>query len=611
MLSAMLQDFSNKNDPTTGPIRLAELRKSLVTLKLNGFLIPRADAHQSEIVSAHDERLAWLTGFTGSAGLAITLTKNAAIFVDGRYTLQVKGQVDGDSFEHIHIGKISPFDWLEKQLSRRQRIGYDPMLHTFEEVERFSKICRNKGAKFVPVWKNPIDKIWKDQPDPPLGKIAIHPVKYAGESTKKKIRRIQREIAKNNADVAVLTLPDSIAWLFNIRGKDIPHTPVALSFAMIPVEGRSSLFIDKRKISKDVRQKLKPIVKLSEPSSLFQSIRKCASQGQRILLDPKSAPHALAIIIKDANGKIKKSPNPVELPKAIKNRKEIEGMREAHVRDGVALAKFLAWFDRNSVQGNLTEIGVAKKLEEFRKAQRMFKDLSFDTISGFGSNGAIIHYRVSENSNQKIVPGSVYLVDSGGQFENGTTDITRTIAVGSVSDEVKERFTLVLKGHIAISSAIFPVGTNGVALDTLARVALWRYGLDYDHGTGHGVGSYLSVHEGPQGISKRSTVPLEPGMIVSNEPGFYKTDDYGIRIENLELVNKEKKIAGGEKPMLSFDTLTLAPIDKRLILPQLLVEKEIQWLDLYHSRILEIIGPKVDIKTRGWLKSACAPLESN
>ena len=337
----------------------------------------------------------------------------------------------------------------------------------------------------------------------------------------------------------------------------------------------------------------------------------CDSRPKDIIRPPKSAPFALTIIIKEVQGRIKKSPDPVVLPKSLKNQAEKDGARQSHIMDGVALAKFLAWFDRNSESGKLTEICVAKKLEEFRKAQKLFKDISFDTISGYGSNGAIIHYRVNEDTNKNIVPGSVYLLDSGGQYENGTTDLTRTIAVGLVSDEVKERFTLVLKGHIAISSAVFPVGTTGIDLDPLARIALWRYGLDYDHGTGHGVGSYLSVHEGPQGISKRSNVALEPGMIVSNEPGFYKVNEYGIRIENLELVSDAKKIAGGENAMLSFETLTLVPIDKRLVLPQLLVQNEIQWLDSYHALVYKTIGPKVDIKTRGWLKTACAQLETN
>ena len=569
----MFQDFSNINDPTLGSIRITELRKLLVAAKLDGFLIPRADAHQSEIVAKCDERLAWLTGFTGSAGVAIVLAKSAAIFVDGRYTLQVKNQVDSDVFEQLHLVEQNPISWLSKHVKKKQRIGYDPMLHTLVEVEKFSKICREKSAKFVPVWENLVDKIWKDQPNPPLGKVSIHPVKFSGESTKKKIRRIQKEIEKKSADVAVLTLPDSIAWLFNIRGNDISHTPVALSFALIPTKGRCTLFIDKRKITKSVRQKLEEIAKIVEPKSLLPIIKKCATRNLRILLDPNSAPYALTILVKEANGKIKKSPDPVVFPKAIKNQKEINGARTAHVRDGIAFAKFLSWFDANSESGNFTEISCAKKLEGFRRDQDTFRDISFDTISGYGANGAIIHYRVTKDSNKNIVPGSVYLVDSGAQYENGTTDITRTIAVGSVSDEVKERFTLVLKGHIAISSAVFPVDTNGIELDPLARVALWRFGLNYDHGTGHGVGSYLSVHEGPQSISKRGNVSLQPGMIISNEPGYYKTGEYGIRIENLELVRKENAVEGGEKTMLGFETLTLAPIDKRLIVTQLLEKK--------------------------------------
>ena len=604
----MLQDFTNNSTSTFDPKRLAKLRESLMALKLDGFLIPRTDAHQSEIVAAHDERLAWLTGFTGSAGLAIVLENCGAIFVDGRYTLQAKKQVDSDSFKHINIGETSPADWLEKQLLKQQKIGYDPMLHTSAEVEKFTKACRAKNAKFVPIWKNPIDKIWKDQPAPPLCKLTIHPIKFSGESTKKKIRRIQQDIASEKADVAVLTLPDSIAWLFNIRGNDISHTPVALGFALVPVKGRCTLFMDKQKLTNKVQQELKEVVKFKQPNSLFQTLQNCGTKKQKVLLDPESAPYALTIMVKESGGQIKKAPDPVKLPKAIKNQKEINGTKQAHINDGIALAKFLAWFDANSKRGNQTEISVAKKLEGFRSAHESFRDLSFDTISGYGPNAAIIHYRVTEESNEKIVPGSVYLVDSGGQYENGTTDVTRTIAVGSVSEEVKERFTLVLKGHIAISTAVFPTGTNGASLDPLARKALWCKGLDYDHGTGHGVGSYLSVHEGPQSISKYSKEPLKPGMILSNEPGYYKPNEYGIRIENLELVTDSTEIPGGERSMLSFETLTLAPIDKRLIIPELLMQNEIHWLNSYHARVLDIIGPKVDIKTRGWLKKACAPL---
>lgn len=604
----MFQNFTLKADPGHGPARLADLRREMTSAGLEGFLIPRSDAHQGENVPERDERLAWLTGFTGSAGIAIALKDKAAVFVDGRYTLQVKDQVDGTAFERLHSLDCTPDAWLKDNIGKDMRIGFDPMLHTVADVRKFKKVCEQRGAELAPVAENLIDRIWTDQPEPPTAPISIHPLDFSGEASREKLARIQKDILEAEAGAAILTLPDSIAWLFNIRGGDVPNAPLPLSFALVPAKGVPTLFIDGRKLSNDVRSQLTEMMDIGEPGAFLPAVEQLAETGTAILLDPNSAPDAVARAILSKDGKLVEMRDPVRLPKAIKNTVEQDGARKAHERDGVAFARFLAWFDANAGTGELDEISVARALENFRAETGRLKDLSFDTISGAGPNGAIVHYRVTEQTNRRIEPGSLYLVDSGAQYEDGTTDITRTLAVGPVTDAMKHHFTLVLKGHIAISTARFPKGTTGAQLDTLARIAMWKAGVDFDHGTGHGVGSYLSVHEGPQNISKRGAEPLKAGMILSNEPGFYKTGAYGIRIENLELVREAEDVPGGDRAMHSFETLTFAPIDRRLVDHALLDETELRWLNDYHQDVFTKLSPGLDEETTEWLAGACAPI---
>ncbi len=482
------------------------------------------------------------------------------------------------------------------------------MLHTVREVRKLREVCAEAGAELVALEENPLDAVWEDRPEPPLGQVMLHPEALAGKSAIAKIAEIQAEILKKKADAGVLTQPDSIAWLFNIRGADVPHTPLPLSFATVPVEGRPTLYIDGRKLSNSVRDALEELTDIAEPSGFKVGLADLGAAGRKVLIDPGLAGEAIATAITEAGGALVEATDPVLLPKAIKNETEIAGARAAHLRDAVAYARFLCWFDEVAPTGQLDEIGAARKLEEFRIETGALKDISFDTISGAGPNGAICHYRVSEKSNLPIPVGKPFLIDSGAQYEDGTTDITRTIAVGTVSTEMKRNNTLVLKGHIAISAARFPEGTTGAQLDTLARIDLWKAGLDFDHGTGHGVGSYLSVHEGPQRIAKTGTVPLKPGMILSNEPGYYPAGEYGIRIENLELVTEAGPIEGGERTMLGFETLTLAPIDTRLVDVSLLTTGERDWLNAYHKRVFEKVGPLLDDETRTWLESATKPV---
>lgn len=604
----MFQSFDSVNDPSRGSVRCAALRAELARRNLDGFLVPRADAHQGEYVPASECRLQWLTGFAGSAGLAIVLAGKAAIFVDGRYTIQVREQVDTTVFEPLHLIDFPPPEWLKGELKAGQKLGYDPTLHTVAAVRRLARACEAVGAELIPVLDNPIDRVWADRPQPPLGAVVRHPDELAGESSESKIARIAADVAKAGADVAVLTQPDSIAWLFNIRGSDVEHTPLPLSFALLPAAGKPLLFIDGRKLSNSLRDYLSNHCEIEEPGDLVTALSRLGQAGKRVMLDPEWAGDALARAVLDAGGSVLEATDPVLLPKAVKNTAEIEGARAAHRRDGAAFARFLAWFDRTILERKLDEIAVAEALEGFRRETGLLKDISFDTISAAGPHAAIPHYRVSRSSSLTIPEGSLFLIDSGGQYQDGTTDITRTIAVGDVPEEQKRHFTLVLKGHIAIATARFPQGTTGAQLDTLARAALWQAGHDFDHGTGHGVGSYLSVHEGPQRIAKTGTVALRPGMILSNEPGYYKDGSHGIRIENLELVTEASPIAGGDRPMLGFEALTLAPIDRRLVVKNMLSAAEVAWLDGYHAKVRREIGPLVDDETRGWLDRATAPI---
>ena len=609
----MFQDFDGPRHGKADPSRLAGLRNALAEQKLAGLIVPHADEHQSEYLPPSAERLAWLTGFSGSAGLAIVLEKEAALFVDGRYTLQAESELDKDCFQSLPSAEITPSEWLKDRLKSGERIGIDSRLVTLAEARRFTAACREAGAELVLLDEGPLDDLWRDRPAPPLGKVFLQPLERAGESTEDKLAHISRLIGERKADALVLAATDSIAWIFNIRGADIAHDPVVLAHAILRREGRPTLFLDGRKLSNQVRSELERLTDIAEPASLTSALHSLGSSGARVVLDPHSAPASLEAAIKSTGGTIVEASDPSLLLKARKNPVELAGMRRAHLRDGIAMVRFLAWLDREAPSGALDEIFCAEALEHFRaetaSADGMaLKDLSFDTISGAGANGAIIHYRVSRASNRKLERGSLYLVDSGGQYVDGTTDITRTVAIGEPSIEARQRFSLVLKGMIALSTARFPKGTNGAQLDTLARQFLWRAGLDYDHGTGHGVGSFLSVHEGPARIAKTGSVPLEPGMVLSNEPGFYKPGAYGIRIENLIAVTPSEAIEGGERPMLGFETLTLCPIDRRLIVPPLLGPVHSAWLDRYHQRVLATVGPRLDKADHAWLEAACSPI---
>jgi Xaa-Pro aminopeptidase len=608
MFQAQFQSFDDAESGAQVAARVAALRAELKARGLSGFILPRADAHQNEYVPPSEERLAWLTGFTGSAGSAIVLADRAVVFVDGRYTLQAADQIDPALFTIAHLVDTPPDQWVGKNLSAGMALGYDPWLHTAEGAEKLAKACASAGATLVPLDSNPVDAIWRDRPPPPLGKIVPHGLRFAGEDAASKLARIREKIAELRADALVVSDPHAVAWTFNIRGGDVAHTPLPISDAIISKDGRPSLYLDGRKLDNAMRDRLEQLADVHEPAEFTRGLQALGAAKANVRLDQATAADALSRIVTQAGGIVARGPDPIAAMKAQKNETEMAGAREAHRRDGAAMARFLAWFDREAAKGKLTEIDAVAALESFRRETGLLKDVSFPTISGAGPNGAIVHYRVTRKTNRAIAPGELFLIDSGGQYEDGTTDITRTVAVGEPSADMRAHFTLVLRGHIAIARALFPDGTTGAQLDTLSRQYLWQRGLDFDHGTGHGVGSYLSVHEGPARISKLGTVPLKRGMILSNEPGYYKPGAYGIRIENLVLVVAGPQVEGGERPLNAFETLTLAPIDRRLIDPGLMTPDEIAWLDGYHARVAETIGPLVDKETLGWLRSMTRPL---
>jgi Xaa-Pro aminopeptidase len=608
MFEARFQSFEDRAERAASGPRLAALRTELARRGLTGFIVPRSDRHQNEYVPASEQRLAWLTGFSGSAGIAIVLIDRALLFVDGRYTLQAREQVDTSLFNIEHLVETPPDRWIEENLTAGDRIGYDPWLHTVEGAERLGKACAAAGATLVAVEPDLIDAIWVDRPAPPLGAVTLHDVRFAGEAAEDKLARIRAEVAKLRADALVVSDPHAVAWAFNIRGADVAHTPLPLAFAVVPQAGRPSLYVDGRKLSNKVRSRLETLADVREPSDFVGALGALGRQKQTVRLDQTTAADALARLITSHGGKVTRGACPIALMKAVKNEIEIAGARAAHIRDGAAVTRFLAWFDREAPRGKLTEIDAVAALESFRRETGLLKDISFPTIAGAGPDGAIVHYRVTSRSNRVVAPNELFLIDSGAQYEDGTTDITRTIAVGEPTTEMRDRFPRVLKGHIAIARAIFPEGTTGAQLDSFARQFLWAQGLDFDHGTGHGVGSYLSVHEGPARISKLGTAALKPGMILSNEPGYYKAGDYGIRIENLVLVIAAAPVPGAEKPLNAFETLTLAPIDRRLIVPELLTPDETAWLDRYHARVVEALSPLLDADTRAWLTAAARPL---
>jgi Xaa-Pro aminopeptidase len=604
----MYQIFDEVSSPAASGERVKALQRELKSRKLKGFLVPHSDEHQDEFLAPPAERLAWLTGFTGSAGVAIVLEKAAALFVDGRYILQARAQTDPTLFEVLQTPEAKPSSWVAETLTRGASLGYDPALHTIKEIERLTETLAKSGIKLVPVDGNPIDAIWQDRPKALSSQIVPHGVEYAGRSAYEKIRDVQAVLREENADAVLLTLLDSIAWLFNIRGGDLKHTPVALAYAIVPATGKPTLFIDSAKVGDNVKGELREIADIADPAALMDRLKALGEARARVRLDPDTAAIRFAQALKAEGAQFVPGQDPCILPKAIKNETEIKGARAAHLRDGVAMARFLAWLDEVAESGKVDEIDAAVKLEDCRRESGQLKDIAFDTISAVGPNGAIVHYRPTTTGKRALTTGSLYLIDSGAQYREGTTDVTRTIAIGAPSAEMRRHYGLVLKAHIAIATARFPKGTRGQDLDPFARRPLWEAGLDFDHGTGHGVGSYLSVHEGPQRLSRLGTVELEPGMILSNEPGLYREGQYGIRLENLVLVTPPERIEGGAREMLGFETLTLVPFDRRLIDPKQLLPFELAWLNAYHARVRREIEPILLSDDRAWLRHATAPI---
>jgi Xaa-Pro aminopeptidase len=590
--------------------RIARLRELMARARIDALLVPHGDEYANEYLPACAERLAFLTGFTGSAGTAVVAGHSAALFVDGRYILQAPRQVDTTIFEVLQIGRAKLGEWLANALKPGAVIGFDPKLHPPSTVDELAEELAPKRIKLKALAGNLVDRLWgRERPPPPQGAVVVHPIKYAGKAADDKLAALQAALKKDGQDAAVLTFPPSICWLFNIRGSDVVHNPVTLAFAIVPASGKAELFIDPAKLDGDARTYLRALARLSAPSALGARLTALKTAGKTVRLSP-AAPVWFHRRLKGGKGRVVRAADPCLLPKARKNATEIKGTRAAHKRDGAAMARFLAWLDREAPSGRIDEIAASKRLEEMRAETQALKEISFDTISGAGPNGAIVHYRVSTATNRALKPGELYLVDSGAQYLDGTTDVTRTVAVGQATREMQERFTLVLKGHIAIATARFPKDSRGVDLDPFARRALWEAGLDFDHGTGHGVGSYLSVHEGPQSLSRGGMVALEPGMIVSNEPGYYKKGAYGIRIENLLLVREPEKVPGGERDLMAFEILTLVPIDRRLVVPEMLSSAELAWLNAYHARVRDEIGPELGSEDRAWLEQATAAISA-
>jgi len=601
----MLQSFQATTSPADGPLRLANLRTALKSAGLAGFLIPRSDAHQGEWVPARDERLAWLTGFTGSAGFCAAMLDRAGVFIDGRYRVQIKGQIDLAHFTPVPWPETKLADWLRGALPNGGNVGFDSWLHGKEQIDSLNDALAPAGIHLQEC-SNLIDQIWHDQPPAPVGPIRPHGIAFSGVSSADKRARIASALTARKQTAVVLTQPDSIAWLFNIRGSDIAHAPVVLAFAILKADATAAIFTDPAKADQAARDHLGADVAVRDWSDFGPALD--ALHGP-VRVDKTTAPLWASTRLVDAGVMIDYDDDPCALPKACKNPTEIDGSRAAHLRDGVAMAELLAWLDAQGPAPDLSEIDVVTKLEALRTASNLLVDISFETICGTGPNGAIMHYRVTEDSNRAIKTGDLLLVDSGGQYRDGTTDITRTIAIGPATDQQRACFTRVLKGMIAISMARWPKGLAGRDLDPLARFHLWQAGLDFDHGTGHGVGAFLGVHEGPQRLSRISHVPFEPGMILSNEPGYYREGDFGIRIENLMVVQPARALAGqDDRAMLEFETLSFTPIDRNLIAPDMLSTPERDWLNGYHAEIVVKIGPNCPTATRDWLQKACAPI---
>ena len=582
--------------------RLAAFRAEMARQGLDGFLVPRADEHLGEYVPARADRLRWLTGFSGSAGLAVVLADRAAAFTDGRYVLQLAEQTDPALWERRHITDEPPTDWLAQNAKAGARIGYDPLHFSEEAVQRYAE----KGLALVATENNPIDAVWADQPAAPMAPALPHPIAFAGLESAKKRELVAASLAAERQDAAVVTDPASIAWLLNIRGDDVPFTPFALGFLLVHADGGCELFMAPQKVPEETRAWIGNAVSVQDRAALPGALARL--KGKRVRVDAGGSPAWFAQTLRAAGAEVVAGMDPCILPKARKNEVERQGSRDAHHRDAVAVSRFLRWMERAA--GRETEMSAAAQLIAFREQVSMFRGESFPAISGSGPNGAIIHYRVSEETNRAIQPDELYLIDSGAQYSDGTTDITRTVwtGPGAPPAEIRARWTRVLKGHIALATLVFPRGVAGAHVDAFARSALWQVGLDYDHGTGHGVGSYLSVHEGPVSISRAAKpIPIEAGMILSNEPGFYLPGGYGIRLENLILA-VEAEFPQAAKPFLRFETLTWAPFDRRLIDTSLLTRAEVEWIDGYHAQVEAIVGPQLEGEEKAWLAAACASL---
>ncbi|MDP1028014.1 aminopeptidase P family protein [Sphingomonas sp. KR1UV-12] len=593
--------------------RLAALRDQLARQRLDGFVVPLTDEHLSEYVGGYAQRLAWLTGFGGSAGTAVILADRAAIFTDGRYTIQVREQVDAADWQFVGIPEISPADWLAEHAPAGARIGYDPWLHTAAWVEEAARALAGRDAVLVAVDANPVDAIWTDRPAPSPAPLAVQDDAVAGASSASKRAAIADWLVGRGADAVVVSALDSIAWLLNVRGGDVDHTPVALSFAILHADGATDLYVAPEKVRDAVRQHLGNSVRIHDRAGFAAALGGFA--GRRVALDPKGAVTAIAAALTAGGATLVAERDPILLAKAIKNPAEVAGHRAASLRDGAALTRFLRWVEATCPAGTETELSAAARLLAFRQEGGLLRDTSFATISATGAHGAIPHYHVTPESNAPILPGQLFLIDSGGQYADGTTDVTRVMPIGAPTAEMRDRFTRVLRAHIAIATAVFPDGTVGGHIDAFARRPLWEAGLDYGHGTGHGIGAYLSVHEGPQRIAApnypggQALEPLRAGMMLSNEPGYYKAGAYGIRIENLVLT-VPRAIAGGDpdRTMLGFDTLTLAPIERTLIDPTLLTDSERAWVDAYHATVSSALSPLLPAEDASWLAGKCAPL---
>jgi Xaa-Pro aminopeptidase len=596
----MFQSVEVTSRPEQGPPRLAELRAELSREGLDGFLIPRADAHQGEYVSDHDERLAWLTGFTGSAGFCVALMDIAGVFIDGRYRTQVKSEVASE-FTPVPWPEISMADWLIEQLPSGGKVGFDPWLYTVAQIEQARKTLTGTTIELVP-FANLVDRIWADQAAPSMMPATAHPLEFSGEAHQDKCARLAAELKEASQSAAVITLPDSICWLLNIRGADIPRNPIAQGFAVLNADATVDLFMEPAKLV-GLEAHLGQTVTVHSPADFLDHV---ARLNGAIRLEKLSVP----VIVADAVGDAAVwGSDPCALPKACKNSAEIKGSAEAHLRDGAAVVELLAWLDQQEA-GSLSETQVVSKLENFRRSDNALKDISFETIAGTGPNGAIMHYRVSEETDSTLEDGHLIVLDSGGQYLDGTTDITRTIAIGTPPQDARVAFTRVLMGMIAMSRLRWPKGLAGRDIEMIGRLPLWMAGQDFDHGLGHGVGAYLSVHEGPQRLSRVSSVPLQSGMILSNEPGYYREGAFGIRIENLIVVEDAPVLLGGDdhREMLNWRTLTFAPIDRNLIVTEMLDSESRAWLDEYHAQTFDVIAPRVSPQTAEWLADATRPL---